>query len=173
MRKMLGLVMVAIPAIWLASPAVAGPAATLHVTPSSVAAGGTVQVSGTCEANTSGFALSHAFLHDASHDFAGVGAVSFTTNASGSFSATATIPASTTPGSYDVTARCGGGNLGITAALLVTAASSGQPTAVPAGTGGTSATGPATATTELELAAAGAALLLLGGLGARRARAHR
>ena len=102
--------------------AMAGPAtaASLTVSPSTVAAGGSVTVSGNCEPNTSGFALSTAFLHDASHDFAGVGAVSFTTDASGNFSATATIPTSRAPGHYTVTARCGGGNLGVQAPLTVT-----------------------------------------------------
>ena len=99
-------------AILAASPA-AGAATELHVNPSTVPAGQSVQVSGSCEANTTGFALSTAFLHDASHDFAGVGAVSFSTDATGAFSAQASIPASISPGTYPVTARCGGGNLGI------------------------------------------------------------
>ena len=136
MRKLLALTIALIPAIWLAAPAGAAPSPSLHVTPSTVAAGGSVQVSGTCEPNTSGFAISPAFLHDATHDFAGVGAASFTTDAAGSFTVTAQIPASITPGSYDVTGRCGGGNLGISVPLTVTAAGGGAPTAVPAGTGG-------------------------------------
>src|SRR6266516_2088948 len=127
-------------AILAASPA-ADAATELHVRPSTVAAGQSVQVSGSCEANTTGFALSTAFLHDASHDFAGVGAVSFSTNATGAFSAEASIPATISPGTYPVTARCGGGNLGISVTLTVTpAGAGGVPTAVPAGSGGLAAT---------------------------------
>jgi hypothetical protein len=155
--------------IWLAAPAGAAPA-SLHVMPSSVAAGSSVQVSGTCEANTVGFAISHAFLHDATHDFAGVGAVQFKTNAAGAFSATAQVPSSIAPGSYDVTGRCGGGNLGISVTLTVTAAS-GPPTAVPAGSGGLAA--PSHARPPWVLAGIGAALLLVGGVGLARRRATR
>ena len=145
-----------------APAAAAAPTATLHVSPSTQAAGGSVQVSGTCEANSSGYAISHAFLHDAGHDFAGVGAVSFSTDASGSFSVTAQIPAGTAPGSYEVSARCGGGNLGITATLTIT---SGTPTAVPAGSGGLApGSDPGSRGTQFALAGLGGALVLGGGL---------
>lgn len=150
--------------------AVAGAAATtsLQVSPTSVAAGSSVHVSGTCEANTTGFAISHAFLHDATHDFAGVGAATFSTNGAGAFSTTAQIPASTSPGSYIVTARCGGGNLGIEATLVVTTAG-GVPTAVPAGSGGHAAT-TVSGTWELLVGSLGALLLLGGATGAVRHR---
>jgi hypothetical protein len=169
MRKLLALTIAVVPAIWLAAPAGAAPSASLHVTPATVAAGGSVQVNGTCEPNTSGFAISHAFLHDASHDFAGVGAANFTTNAAGNFTVTAEVPASITPGSYDVTGRCGGGNLGISVTLTVTAA--GAPTAVPAGTGGLAATTSAGAEHRQQLLIGlGVVLLLAGGLGVARLR---
>lgn len=96
-------------------------AADFTVSPTSIAAGGNVQVTGNCEASTGGFAISQAFLHDATHDFAGVGAAPFSTDASGNFTTSASIPATIAPGSYDVTVRCGGGNLGITVVLNVTA----------------------------------------------------
>lgn len=172
MRKVLGLAIATIAAFWMVAPAQAAPAASLRVAPTTQQAGGSVQVSGTCEANTSGFALSPAFLHDSTHDFAGVGAVAFTTNSSGSFSATATIPASRTPGSYTVSARCGGGNLGVTATLVVTAAS-GLPTRVPAGSGGLAATGSGWSAAQLGLAAVGGLLVLVGGLGMTRQRTRR
>ena len=93
MRRLLVLTIgLLIPAIWLAAPAGAAPSQSLQVTPSTVAAGGSVQVSGTCEPNTSSFALSRAFLHDATHDFAGVGAASFSTDAAGRFTVTALVP---------------------------------------------------------------------------------
>ncbi len=172
MRKVLILSIALFAGLCLATPAGAAAPATLHVTPSSVPAGGSVQVTGSCESNTQGFAISHAFLHDATHEFAGVGAVPFTTDAAGAFSVTAKIPSSTAPGSYDVTARCGGGNLGITVRVTVTAAS-GTPTAVPAGSGGQAAsTSPGSEHGQLLLAGLGAMLLLTGcaGLAWRHAR---
>jgi hypothetical protein len=174
MRRLLILTIALVPGLWLAVPIGAAPPATLHVTPSTVPAGGAVQVSGTCEPNTEGFAISHAFLHNASHDFAGVGAAPFTTNAAGAFSVTAAIPSSIAAGSYTVTARCGGGNLGIAVSLTVTSAS-GAPTAVPAGSGGQAATTrPGTERGQVLLAGLGGALLLAGCAGlARRHRAAR
>lgn len=166
MRRLIVLVIGLGATIWLAVPAAA--ATALHVTPGMTSAGGSVQVSGTCEANSSGFAISHAFLHDAAHDFAGVGAAPFTTDAAGNFAVTAQIPASTAPGSYPVTARCGGGNLGISASLTVTHAVS-PPTAVPAGSGGLAATTSHRAQIEqLAIAGIGVGLLLIGGLSVAR-----
>lgn len=172
MRKVLVLAVATIAAFWMVAPAQAAPAASLHVSPATQQAGGSVRVSGTCEANTSGFALSPAFLHDSTHDFAGVGAVAFTTDSTGSFSATATIPASRMPGSYTVSARCGGGNIGVTATLVVTSASA-VPTRVPAGSGGLAATGSGWSTSQLELAGVGALLVLLGGIGLALQRTRR
>jgi hypothetical protein len=169
MRTALAMAVMLVPAMWLAAPVGAAPATSLHVSPTSAPAGGSVQVSGTCEATTSGFALSHAFLHDATHDFAGVGAAPFQTDAAGSFSVTAAIPTSIAPGSYDVTARCGGGNLGLTATLTVTA--SGAPTAVPAGSGGLAATSSSDGNRlPIALAVIGGALVVAGGLGMARRR---
>lgn len=173
MRRLPVLAIAAVPMFLLAAPATAA-TPTLAVHPGSVSAGGSVQVTGSCEANTTGFAISHAFLHDAGHDFAGVGAASFNTNAAGTFSVTAQVPASTAAGSYTISARCGGGNLGVTATLTVTAAagSTAAPTAVPAGTGGLAATG-GSGTGQLELLGgagllAGAGLLLAAGRRAGR-----
>jgi hypothetical protein len=89
------------------------------VSPTTVSPGGTTTVSGTCEADTTGFAMSAAFVHDATHDFAGVGAVPFTTDGNGHFSVTATVATTTASGSYPVSIRCGGGSLGVTATLTV------------------------------------------------------
>ena len=173
MLKLLILSIALVPGLWLATPAGAASPATLHAAPTSVPAGGSVQVTGSCQPSTQGFAISHAFLHDARHEFAGVGAAPFTTNAAGAFSVAAEIPSSTAPGSYDVTARCGGGNLGITVALTVTAAS-GTPTAVPAGSGGQAGTtSPGTERGQLLLAGLGAVLLLAGCAGLARRRAER
>ena len=115
---------------------------TLYVTPATVMAGRTVTVSGSCEVNSSGYVISPAFLHDARHDFAGIGAVFFRTGSTGSFITHAVISRSTRPGSYPITARCGGGNLGIEVHLTVTAPS-GAPTTVLAGSSGLDARDPA------------------------------
>jgi hypothetical protein len=153
----------ALAAATLAVPATASAATSLTVSPTTTAPGTTVHVSGSCEANTSGFAISHAFLHNASHDFAGVGAVPFSTTANGTFSVDATVPATIKPGSYAITARCGGGNLGITATLTVAGT---VPSHVPAGSGGQAATsGPGAdtwglAAAGLVLTAAGSASLI-------------
>jgi hypothetical protein len=165
MRRLLALAIAVTPMLWLAAPAAAA-APTLHVNPHTVAAGGTVQVSGTCEAHTTGFAISPAFVNDASHSFAGVGAAPFNTNAGGAFSVTAQVAPGTAPGSYSVTARCGGGNLGILVPLTVTAAGdpglTSAPTAVPAGSGGLAADD-GTPKSELLLLGGAGLLLLVGG----------
>jgi len=156
-------------AVFSAVPAFAV-APTLVLAPTSVPRGGVVHVSGTCQANTSGYAISRAFLHDATHDFAGVGAAPFSTNASGAFAVDALVPASITPGSYTVTARCGGGNLGLSDRLTVTAPG-GTPTGVPAGSGGFAAT---RSGSDVEWLAAGVVGLAVAGVGtAGLARARR
>lgn len=146
------------------------PSVSLVVSPSSVPAGGVVRVSGTCEANTEGVAFSTAFLHDAAHDFAGVGAAAIATDAAGAFSADAQIPASTAPGTYTVSVRCGGGIIGVSAALTVTAPGA-PPTAVPAGSGGrAAATGSGRRDADLLLGGVGLLLVAGGALGVTRLR---
>lgn len=160
----------------LLAPSSAGAlTASLRVDPSTVAAGSSVTVSGQCEARSGGYVLSHAFLHDAAHDFAGVGAVSFTSDASGNFSGTALVPSSIAAGSYAVTARCGGGNLGVSATLTVTAAGAGSvPTAVPAGSGGLAAPRGSSGAEWWALGGGGMLLLGAGGVAlGRQARAAR
>jgi hypothetical protein len=134
-----------------------------------VSAGGSVEVTGTCDPNSEGFAISTAFLHDATHDFAGVGAAAFHTDPAGHFSVTAQVPANIMPGQYSASARCGGGNLGIAATLTVTPAS-GPPTAVPAGSGCLAASKRAHTEHGTGIAGIGVALLVGGGLGALRLR---
>lgn len=103
-----------------AVPGAAQPAASLTVTPATVPAGGTVTVSGTgCNAGDTVFLISAAFP---GQQFGGEGAVMATVSPVATFTAPATIPASTRPGTYPITARCGGANLGVSASLRVTAA---------------------------------------------------
>lgn len=92
----------------------------LTVTPSAVRRGATVLVSGVaggCTAGDQVTVISHAFA--ATHSFAGVPAVFARVGAAGRFSATTRIPATRAPGTYVLTARCGGGNLGVSARLTV------------------------------------------------------
>ncbi len=100
-------------------------AATITVNPSTVPAGGQVTVSGDVLANGSpGCAvpgdvtlISPAFA--GLGEFAGVGATTATADASGNFTTTVTLSPSVAPGTYDITGRCGGGNLGVSASLTV------------------------------------------------------
>jgi hypothetical protein len=111
------------------------PAANVHVSPGSIAAGGTVTLSGSVGPAAAGSAcassvtlLSKAYVH--THDFAGLPAVSAAVKPGGAFTATTTIPRSKPAGTYTITGRCGGGNLGVSAMLAVRAAAS--PTTTPA-----------------------------------------
>jgi hypothetical protein len=97
-------------------------APSLTLTPSSVKRGHTVLVKGSADGCTAGstvFILSRAFVH--THDFAGVPAVLARVRYGGSFRVTTRIPATKRPGRYSVTARCGGGNLGVLKHLTVRA----------------------------------------------------
>ena len=93
---------------------------SLTVAPQSVARGHVVVVAGSagdCPTGDAVTILSRAFVH--THDFAGVPAVYARVQPSGSFRVSTRIPAARVAGSYTVTARCGGGNLGIAKRLLV------------------------------------------------------
>lgn len=95
---------------------------TLTLDPGTVPAGSVVRVSGQdtskppCGSVT---ILSNAF--PGPQEFAGVHAVTATTDATGHFAASVTIPASTAPGQYPVTVRACGGNFGVQLTLTVTA----------------------------------------------------
>jgi hypothetical protein len=112
------------------------PPANVQVSPRSVAAGDTVTVSGWVGPDSAGVEcrgvtlLSRAFVH--TYDFAEVPAVGAAVNPDGTFTATTTIPRSKAAGTYTITGRCGGGNLGVSATLVVRAAVA--PTATPAPT---------------------------------------
>jgi hypothetical protein len=105
----------------LAALPAASQAATLKVTPNQVSPGAQTRVSGSvaggCATGDRVTVISHAF--PATHHFAGVPAVFATTRADGSFSKRVRIPTGRAPGSYAVTGRCGGGNLGVTRHLRV------------------------------------------------------
>ena len=95
---------------------------SLAVTPTTVRRGRPVLVhgvAGDCTAGDTVTVLSRAFA--ATHSFAGVPAVPAEVGSAGRFSAMTRIPLTRRPGTYVLTARCGGGNLGVSAHLTVIA----------------------------------------------------
>ena len=93
---------------------------TINATPASVRAGQRVRISGLAGGCTKGnrvTLLSRAFPH--THEFAGVPAVFATVRAGDRYSTRVRIPAKRKAGRYAITARCGGGNFGITAHVRV------------------------------------------------------
>ena len=109
-------------------------ASTLQVSPPSVTAGDPVTVSGwlppapgsACATGVT--LLSRAFV--GTHEFADVPAIGAAVKVDGTFTVTTRIPRSKAAGTYDITGRCGGGNIGASATLVVRAAPT--PTTTPA-----------------------------------------
>jgi hypothetical protein len=103
-----------------AAPGASGSLVALALTPSIVHRGGTVHIHGNadgCRTGNTVLVLSRAFVH--AHEFAGVSAVPAKVRAGGVFRTSTVIPRTRLPGRYAVTARCGGGNLGLTSHLTV------------------------------------------------------
>jgi hypothetical protein len=93
---------------------------SLSISPGIVHRGGTVHIRGNadgCGRGSTVFVISRAFVH--THEFAGVSAVLARVRAGGVFRAATVIPRTRRPGRYSVTARCGGGNLGVLVHLTV------------------------------------------------------
>ena len=89
---------------------------TLKATPAVVRRGGTVTITGgVCTPNSNAILLSTLFP---GHAY-GVGAITARTGSNGRFSKAYVVPQSKAPGSYAITARCGGGTLGIVAHVRV------------------------------------------------------
>jgi hypothetical protein len=104
----------------LAIATTASAAVFLLVTPSTVHRGALVYIKGNagdCPHGDAVTILSRAFPR--LHSFAGVPAVYATVGAGGRFHATTRIPIGRRVGKYVVTARCGGGNLGVATPLRV------------------------------------------------------
>src|SRR5215211_2327978 len=96
--------------------------ATMHVKPKSVHAGKRVRVFGSaggCMPGGTVTLISRAF--PATHEFAGVPAVFTPVRPSGNYSRRVRIPKGKTPKRYRITARCGGGNLGVSRRVRVLA----------------------------------------------------
>ena len=92
---------------------------SIHVRPTTVAAGNRVHVygrAGSCPTGDRVTLISRAFSH--THDFAGLPAVFTSVRADGRYGVRVRIPRSR-HGRYAITARCGGGNFGVTAHLRV------------------------------------------------------
>jgi hypothetical protein len=109
----------------------------LQVSPRSVTTGNTVTVSGFLAPVPAGAEcaggvtlLSNAFV--GTHEFAGVPAIAAPVKPDGTFTATTRIPRSKAAGSYTISGRCGGGNIGASATLVVRAAPPPTTTAAPA-----------------------------------------
>lgn len=118
-----------------AAPAWAASATTLQVSPSAITAGDTVVVSGSVGPAPAGSAcatsltlLSSAFVH--TDEFAGVPAVIAAVKPGGTFTTATRIPRSTPAGTYTISGRCGGGNLGVSATLTVRAVTTTPPVAL-------------------------------------------
>ena len=95
---------------------------SIHVRPHRVEAGHRVHIGGSahgCPRGDQVTLLSRAFSHR--HEFAGVPAAFTHVRRGGEFGRRVRIPAHRAAGRYSVSARCGGGNLGVTAHLRVLA----------------------------------------------------
>jgi hypothetical protein len=88
----------------------------VKISPSTVKAGNMTTVSGAvgngCKKPGQVTIYSRAFKGATRHEFAGLPAISSTTNRKGKFSKRVTIKKTIKPGRYHVGARCGGGNFG-------------------------------------------------------------
>jgi hypothetical protein len=73
--------------------------------------------------------LSRAFVH--TDEFAGVPAVVAAVRLDGTFAATTRISRSTPAGTYEISGRCGGGNIGVVATLEVRTAPTATTTPAP------------------------------------------
>lgn len=93
---------------------------SIRVKPATVHAGDRVVISGNaggCPVGDRVMLLSKAF--SARHEFASVPAVYARVRSGGDYGHSVLIPSGRAPGKYVITARCGGGNLGVSAHLRV------------------------------------------------------
>ena len=124
MRRMFALSgMILVVVLAAAAPA---SAATIAVSPTSVPTSGTVTLSGdvlvngtrACAVGDDVTLISNALAGFS--EFAGQGALVVPVDATGHFTSTVALKSSVPAGSYTITGRCGGGNLGVSATLTVT-----------------------------------------------------
>jgi len=135
-RFLLGAVVAAsATAMLLAAPAYAAKP-SISVSPSTVAAGSTVHISGSipvkkCPASDGATVTGEAALFPPD----GFGPTA-TRDSSGDFALDYVVPTSTPAGTYTVGLRCGGGNVGVGASLTVTPVPAGGPAAGAGGAAG-------------------------------------
>ena len=106
----------------VATAAASMPLTSLSVSPSQVHRGHRVTISGNagdCPAGDAVAILSGAFAR--THEFASVPAVFALVHGGGRFKISPRVPRTRHVGSYGVSARCGGGNLGVSATIHVIA----------------------------------------------------
>jgi hypothetical protein len=119
----------ALSAVVAAAAPVAAAGSTISVSPSSVPAGGTVTVSGSIPTSGTGSCSAGEGVTltstEALFPQGGFGPTA-ARSSSGSFSVAYGVPTTTPAGTYSIGMRCGGGNVGVTTTLTVTA-SSAQP----------------------------------------------
>ncbi len=116
-----GLAIAVVAAGWAVTAAMAAPP-SISVAPTPVRRGHTVVVKGSadsCSVGNTVTLISRAFSH--AHDFAGLPAVLTKVRAGGTFRVSTRIPSVRKPARYTITARCGGGNLGVSAHVRVLA----------------------------------------------------
>ena len=100
-------------------------AASINVAPTTVVPGDNVRLTGDvlaggtpgCDVSGGVTLISEAFA--GLDEFAGVGAVNLPVDSTGHFDSTVTLSATVVPGTYSIGGRCGGGNLGVSATLVV------------------------------------------------------
>ena len=124
----------ALPGVVATAAPVAAAGSTISVSPSTVAAGGAVTISGSIPTSGAGSCVAGEGVTltstQALFPQGGFGPTA-PRSASGSFSVPYQVPTSTPAATYSIGMRCGGGNVGISATLVVTVATAqpvpGQP----------------------------------------------
>jgi hypothetical protein len=92
---------------------------TIRVRPTVASPGQRVEVTGNADGCPRGDAVTIISRVFPGHGFAGIGAITARVRVGGAFSAWGRVRADAKPGRYGITARCGGGNLGVAAYLRV------------------------------------------------------
>ena len=117
--KKVALVVVLAASLVLAGSASSTTRPSLRVRPSIALPGARVWATGNaapCPRGDTVLVISRAFP---GQGFAGIGAISAHVGAGGAFAAAGRVRRNAAPGRYGLTARCGGGNLGVIAYLRV------------------------------------------------------
>jgi hypothetical protein len=122
MKRAMVIAAIAAGTLVLLPSALGAPHPKIQVRPRVVHAGGTVRIRGRapgCPTVNSVTVMSRAFFKDRKHDFAGLGAVYLRQRPSHRFRGVAHIRR-LARGTYRISARCGGANLGVAARVRVT-----------------------------------------------------